>query len=163
MATVRLTTRKEMENLFSIMGIDLRLDEMPNCKAVLDFFILDASSQVGLYIGQRYTLTDLSTNDFVRSITTWIACYRLSARKGNPTLFAGRYQEILEQLEQIKNGELPLDAATRWDMVPTLSNIEHDPRFRDRTSRVDQETSTGLGGTRPQELSDVMLPSVWEG
>ena len=160
--TTQLTSRKEMEHLFTALGIEFRVDQGPKGKLMLDFYINDASSTILAYAGQRYSAADLATSDFIKVRAAWLACYRLSQVGGNPSLFYGRYGEIMEELKNIQNGNLPLpDLSTTYNMVPTLSNIEHDPRYRDRTRRVDTETSTSVGGTRTQETSESPYYGMW--
>ena len=155
MAYTPLTTEEEIKMLFSDSGVDLRLLSAGDASATLDWFIKDATTTVTMYAGQRYEVSTLATDNYIRIAATWIAAYRLSQREGNPSLFHVRYQEIMVELEQIRDGILPLiDANTRWDMVPSISNIVHDPRHRSQTLRVDRDTSTAIGGTRPQDVAD---------
>lgn len=155
---VALTSRTEMENVFTVQGVEYRTNpfsDEPNCVRILNYFIQMASVRVLTYIGQRYATGTLQNHPQARFLATWIACYYLSQRAGNPSLFHARYEEAMQELVDIRDGIMPLlDADTRWDMVPTLSNMEHDPRYSDRTLRVDPETSTGNGGTVTQERSD---------
>jgi len=153
-----LTSRQEMENVWTMQGIELRTNpfsDEPRCVQVLNYFIQMASVTVLKYVAQRYETSTLRVHPQARFLATWITCYYLSQRAGNPSLFHARYEEAMQELTDIRDGIMPLlDANTRWDMVPTLSNMEHDPRYSDRTLRVDPETSTGNGGTVTQERSD---------
>lgn len=154
--TTRYTTRALMGWLFKSLGVEYRIEDSPDCDETLNFFIDDASSQIGAFLEQVYYPADLAGSTWVKIRATWLACYRLSQRGGNPSLFYGRVQEIMDELNAVKNGLLPIPGlATRADFIPSMSNIEHDPRYRDATRRVDPETSTpGLGGTRPQDITE---------
>lgn len=153
-----LTSRQEMENVFTVQGVEFRTNpfsDEPRCVQVINYFIQMASVKVLSYIGQRYEVATLRIHPQARFLATWIACYYLSQRAGNPSLFHARYEEAMQELVEIRDGIMPLlDANTRWDMVPTMSNMEHDPRYSDQTLRVDPETSTGNGGTVPRIMSD---------
>jgi len=151
---VRFTTRAEMNKLFSRMGVEVRAGLEGDCNDNLDFYIDDATQELRQYIGQLYADADLNTSLWVRIRCTWVACYRLSQMGGNPSLFRGRYDQILAELTSVRDGLLPIpDLATARDHVPSMSNIEHDPRYREATLRVEPNTSTGMGGTRIQEIS----------
>jgi len=156
--TTRFTTRPEMEKLFSAMGVEFRLEDADDCDEVLNFFIDDATQLVLQYAGQLYSSTDMNTSTWVRIRCTYIACYFLSQRLGNPSLFFSRYEQILDELQRVQQQLLPIpELATSQDMVPCMSNIEHDPRYRERTLRVEPETSTGANSSK-QDLSNQLLP-----
>jgi len=157
-----LTTREEMEFVYSLQGVETKIFHEAKCVRILNWFIQQATVRVLTYLKQRYDTTTLNVHPVPRGYATWIACYYLSQRSGNPSLFYSRYEETMDELQRISTGELPLlDANTSYDFVPSMSNMEHDPRYRDRTLRVDPETSTQQGGTRPQETSESGLPGVY--
>lgn len=157
MSQTRYTSRAEMAYLFRAQGIPNRLGEDGfDQDDILNWYIDDASSSIGIYLEQRYLPADLATSPWVRIRATWWACFLLSQMGGDPSLFSRRVEEIKEEVKLVANGTLPLAGlATRADFVPSMSNIEHDPRYFDATRRVDQTTSTpSTGGTRPRDLSD---------
>lgn len=160
---IRYTNRATMEKLFSQQGIEFRIGEADDCNDVLNFYIDDATSTIDSYASQIYLESDLATSQWVKIRATWLACYRLSQSGGNPSLFYTRFGEIMEELKQVRDGTLPIPGlATREDLVPSMSNIEHDPRYRDTTRRVDTATSTpNAGGKRPRDLSDDPFVSLW--
>jgi phage gp36-like protein len=160
---IQLTTRKEMARLFKGQGLSFRTDlEDGDCEEMLGMYIDDATSTVLSYLGQRYESLPLSQSPWVRIRATWLACYYFSQTGGSPSLFYGRYQAIMDDLKAAKDGSLPIldnngdPLPTRWDMVPSMSNINHDPRYRAQTRRVDPDTSTpDMGGTRERIISDI--------
>lgn len=159
---MQFTSKAEMQRLFSACGVNYRMDDADDPEDTLDFYIDDATSTMQMYAGQIYDMTSLNTSKWVRIRTTWIACYRLSQRMGNPSLFFNRYDEILQELQKVQLQQLPIpELATSVDMVPTMSNVEHDPRYREKTLRVESEVSTGATSGR-QDLSNQLLPEwLW--
>jgi len=159
----RFTSRSEMEKLFTRIGLEFRVAQQPNCQDTLNFYIDDATSTIQAYAGQIYSDASLNGSTWTRIRATWIACYRLSQMGGDPSLFYARYEEIMEELKKVLEGTLPIPGlATSEDFVPAMSNIEHDPRYRDSTRRVDAETSTpNTGGTRPRDISEQPIFSLW--
>lgn len=152
------TSRTEMNRLFSAQGVEFRLDDAFSCEDDLNFFIDDASSTVDQYASQVYLPADMYTSKWVRIRTTWIACHLLSQRQGNPSLFFGRYEQILDELQRVAQQALIIpELSTREDMVPTMSNIEHDPRYREKTLRVESTVSTGSTSSK-QDLSNQITP-----
>jgi hypothetical protein len=156
------TSKVEMQRLFSACGVNYRMDDADDPEDTLAFFIDDASSTVDMYAGQIYNQSDLNTSQWVRIRATWLACYLLSQRMGNPSLFFNRYDQILQELQKVQQQQLPIPGlATSVDMVPTMSNLEHDPRYREKTLRVESEVSTGATSSK-QDLSNQLLPEwLW--
>lgn len=163
MSQTKFTSRDEMERLFGHMGVALRLEGANDQEATLNFFAELASSQVQQYCGQFYSAADMETSEWVRHRCTWMACYLLSQRSGDASLFYGQYDQFLNDMQQVANGSLPIPGlATAEDMVPALSNIIHDPRYRYETLRVESRTSTGTPNSSKQFRSDSILPEwVW--
>lgn len=163
MPTYRYTTREEMSHLFTAIGVEFRLEGSPDCQLRLNFYIDDATSYIDQYLSTMYNQVDLNSSTWVRTRATWIACYRLSQVGGNPSLFGGRFEEIVEELQKVKDGSLVVpELGTKWDLVPSMSNIDHDPRFRARTRRVDGETSSpSTGGTKSRDMSEDWWNGLW--
>jgi len=158
----RYTSRAEMERLYSPRGLEYRAGTGFDCQTTLNWYIDDASATIDAYAGQIYAKADLATSTWIRVRATWIACYRLSQIEGNASQFIGRYDEAMDELRQVKDGLLPVpDLSTSIDVVPSMSNIDHDPRHRYATLRVQPETSTAVNGSR-QFLTANWLPEwMW--
>lgn len=156
------TTKAEMSKLFSACGVDYRIEDESDPESSLEFFIDDASVMIDMYAGQIYSSSDMVNSKWVRIRATWMACYFLSQKNGNASLFFNRYDQILQELQKVQQQQLPIPGlATSVDMVPTLSNIEHDPRYREATLRVEPQVSTGASSSK-QDLSNQILPEwLW--
>jgi hypothetical protein len=156
------TSREEMEKLFSACGVELRLVCASDKDEALDFFIDDATLMIRQFAGQLYGDADLNNSAWIRIRATWIACYLISQRKGAPSLFFARYEQIIQELNMVKDGLLPIpELSTSIDAVPALSNIDHDPRFRYKTLRVQTENSTATGGSKQTPSYNFMPEWLW--
>jgi hypothetical protein len=91
----------------------------------------------------------LVNNRWVRRTTSWIACYILSMRRGNPKQFVAKYQEALIHLLAISEGHRPIfdengnPVPVSSDLAPAHSNLAVDDRWVRRKLRVQRETSSG--------------------
>lgn len=161
MPQTQYTTRADMELLFTRLGVNLRTARYGDSTDAIDFFIDDASTTIDQYASQWYYPADLATSRWVKIRATWMACYLLSQVAGNPSLFYTRYDLIMQELDKVQQGLLPIpELNTRADMVPSMGNIEHDPRFREKTLRVETEVSTGENGKRNESYT--ILPDwMW--
>lgn len=149
-------TRADIESVFSHTGVSLRVDDLTN-STVLDNFwnelIYEATDIINQYCEMFYAPSDLATSYWVKTRAKWVGAYLLSQRRGNPALFLQRYEEIIEELIAVSQGELLIPRLpTREDLVPTLSNQVVDDRFRIRKLRTHPEISTGNSSGR-QDLS----------
>lgn len=139
------TTRKEMERLFSNRATVLRIDDM-NTVDQDEYFlelIEDASDIINSHIENVYDYADLANSRWTRIRATWIACYLLSQRRGNPAQYLSRYQEILEELEKVRLGIIDIPGLAKRDHnQPVMSNLHVDPRYPVRSLRVIETIST---------------------
>lgn len=160
------TSRAEMEELFSRLGVDSRIDDdqsasvntpydftraedQPNEETYLDFIILNATELINQYLYLYYDPLVLTDNRWTRMVCTWIACYLLSKRRGNPELFTTEYEQYIETLKLIAKGPgvngnpLVPRAALRFDLRPSHSNIVIDDHYTQSKIRVQETTSSG--------------------
>lgn len=156
------TTQAEIQGLFSQVGVMIRLDDLdpPGFKNALEGFIDEATGIIDQYAQYFYDPADLANSTWVRRRCTWIACFLLSQRKGNPALFFRRYEEILDELERVKIGDLMIPGLpTSADLTPAMSNLTVDERFHVRKLRV--HTSISAGGTSSRQDIAPFLPYEW--
>ena len=150
------TSRADIEGVFSAVGVSLRVDDLTSTTALTAFWndlIYEATDIINQYCEMYYAPADLATSYWVKVRTKWIGAYLLSQRRANPALFLQRYEEIIEELIQVSQGMLIIPRLpTRSELVPSLSNLIVDDRYRIRKLRVHPEISTGRTSSR-QELS----------
>ena len=156
------TSRDEMEGVLSQTGINLRIDDIDvmDSEGVLDSFFYDATLVIDTYTQHLYYSQDLYSSYWVRIRASWLACYYLSQRRGNPALFQVRYNQILEELERIMDGELLIPGLpTAYDITPAMSNVVVDERFAIDKIRVHPSISTG--GTSSRQSLSPRFPFDW--
>jgi phage gp36-like protein len=158
MAGTRLTyvytSAEEMRRLFSERAVVLRLDDM-NGPAQTEYFLElaeDASDIINEYVENIYDQSDLVNSRWCRIRATWIGCYLLSQRRGNPAQYTQRYQEILAELEKIRLGIIDIPGLAKRDHnQPVMSNLMVDPHYPLRSLRVIETLSTHNASHSNQE------------
>jgi len=158
----RYTSRAEMQRVLGASGIDLRSDDLGGSEdsSMIDEVTGEATEMINFYAGLNYDEKDLETSFIVRRWATWIACYLLSQRRGNPALFSDKYEETIALLEEVyKFNRIIPRLPTREDLTPAMSNLHIDDRFRTHKIRVHPTISTG-GTYGKQDLSP-RFPFEW--
>jgi hypothetical protein len=103
------TTIDEITDIFSQDAVDLRTDDLTDpiiSAAAMARLIADATNIIYQYTWLIYNVTDLSNSDWVRTRASYIACYLVSMRRGNPGQYIDRYNSILEELKLIMSRDL---------------------------------------------------------
>jgi phage gp36-like protein len=156
------TTIEEMEHVLSPLGVQLRGDDNDDGTidpGVIEDCIDEATEWVNLYVSTRYSENSLNTSSWTRAITTRLACYLVSQRRGNPALFEAETERILNWLTMIKNGQLRIPRLPdRMNLIPSMSNYRVDDRFSINKTRVQPSISTGASYGK-QDL-DPNLPLI---
>lgn len=143
------TTDQEIENLLSENGVNLRTLNIASGQigAFLLRCIQRAIHEVRLYTDQKYAPADIEDLAIVRDWVTYIACYYLTKREGNPGLYAGDYDEIIFKLEQLRDGITQLPGVEHRNNYPALmQNVIVDNRFSSNQIRVVRHGSTTTKG-----------------
>lgn len=145
-----LTSREELEFLFSLHGVDLHTDHIsPDMED--DFFttlIHRATRHVFSYLGTRYELEQLATDVRIREIATYWAAYKLSHHRGNPSIFESEYIDGIEELERIREGTLFLGVPTTPRAVMQSGVVD----LRACSYRI-QPTNLGTSYVYPKQRS----------
>lgn len=141
------TSRKEMEELHSEQGLNMAMDDQSDDDDVLDTLIQRATGRVNQHLNKVFDSVDLQNSQRVREIATIIACYLLSVRRGNPSLYMELYLEAMEDLRDIASGELYLAELPRSSGSPiNMQNISSDNRYPFTPMRVDPISATKITG-----------------
>lgn len=151
------SSRMEVESIFSVMGVDVRLDDDddgvvsppgtgPNApdeeEDRLTHAIAEATDLVNGYLAQHYSPTNLALVRRVRRWTSWIAAHILSRRRANPGLFCDEYERALEEMQLILEGKQILFGVPKSGQhMPMMSNFVINRNFRTQPQRVDQGSS----------------------
>jgi len=154
------TSEAEIKRVISTSGFDLRVDDLADTLDAITDIVEEATDMVNFYCGLHYNESDLETSPLVRRWTTWVACYLLSQRRGNPAIFADRMGEVLALLEEVSRHDRIIPRLpTREDLTPAMSNVHIDDKFRTHKIRVHPTISTG-GTYGKQDLSP-RFPFEW--
>ena len=140
------TSKAEMESLISFAGVDLRLDDLgeADMTQVILEIVEEATDVVNEHCLGRYEATDLVDSRWVHSVATWIGCYLLSQRRGNPALFSERYEQVITRLEDVQHRRKNIPRVPeRANMIPAVSNVRVDDRYMKNKVRVERSISTG--------------------
>ena len=165
------TSQGEIERLFSQQGAasnvdDYMSDETPPSSdvvfqaAVWDDVCCAATDEANLYLINFHEPADLYGSRWVRTRTTWIACYYLSMRRGNPGYFKTLYEHAIDDFGKINESRPVPRLALNSSFTPALSNIRIDDRFLVAKERVEPTISTG-GTSSRQHLDPSPYIGPW--
>lgn len=137
------TSQAEIERVWGETGVDLRTDDLVDTATLFTEIVAEATDTINIYLTRRYTPATLENHAWIRRAATWIGCYLLSRRRGNPGQYYEEYQRIIDILEKIQANVQDLPRAiVRADSVPAGTNYTVDERYNQTKVRVQQATST---------------------
>lgn len=141
------TSREEIQRLLSDDGEELHSDDFYDNSELMQEIIERATGRVRQYMRKSYDDSDLANSPRIREITTIIACYLLSIRRGNPSLYQEQYVEAMADMQAIVDNILYLDELPRSSNAPAfMQNVSSDNRTPFTPMRVDMITSTRTTG-----------------
>lgn len=141
-----LTSREEIERLYSQTGVNLREDDQSN-DDIINEIVAWASETVESYTLSHYNTTDLVSSPYTRRRATILGAYYLSMRRANAPQFVAEAKRVLEDLEAIQKNQLLIpDAVVRAADVPCISSYRIDDRYIINKQRV-----VGSQSTNPYE------------
>lgn len=153
------TTEEEMQRLFSEVGVQMHSDDFVDNSEVLYEIIERATGRVKQILNKGFDDSVLHQSPRIREIATIVACYLLSVRRGNPSLYAEMYIEAMADLESIANGDQYLSELPRSsNTLVVFQNVSSDNRFPWTPIRVDWLTSTR---TVSGQFLNRTIPFVW--
>ena len=104
--TTQLTSLQEIQDVFSSEGVENHLEDLIDNPAALDVIVDRASERVFLYLRTKFLEEDVAVSVWAREQATYIACYLISIRRGNPSLYTDLYAQALIDLELVRDGAL---------------------------------------------------------
>lgn len=154
----------EVQNIWSEDGVMRRTDDDP--EDVLDSsevtaVIAQASSRIDMYLGRRYSSSALNGNAWVTWCCAYLSACLLSKRRGNPCpeSIGAECQQYVEWLKEIRDGLMDVpDTAPEHDVLPAVSNLTVDARWR--RTKVRRVASTSTRDNPPP--SPVKRYDAWE-
>jgi hypothetical protein len=119
---------------------------------MINEIVIRATETVLQFLRGRYVVSDMANSYWVRMKATFIACYYLSLRQGNPSLYGDQYQEAMLDLAMARDGIINPGLATPARIVvqtPMMDSRYFNP------SRIDPLKSSKIysGQRLPFRLS----------
>ncbi len=92
--TTLLTSREEIERVYSTIAVDIRLDDLSedNATTMMDEIVEAATDTLTSYTLRYYNTLNLANSKWARRRATIIGCYYLSMRRANGTQFSLEFQ-----------------------------------------------------------------------
>lgn len=100
----QFTSLSEIQRVFSIEGVDNHSEDVLGDSTVINELIYRATETVLQFLRGRFDQSDMASSYWVRMKATYIACYYLSIRQGNPSLYGELYNEAMLDLAQARDG-----------------------------------------------------------
>ncbi len=111
---------------------------------LVDDAIEQGAVAMNAFLQQRYTLSELTSNDWAKWCNATLAAECITARRGNPEMFVERAERYRGWLEDIADGKMPLpEASPTFDSRPTVSTFDVERWRKDAPVRVVKDQSTG--------------------
>jgi len=142
------TSLTEMERVFSESGIDLRSDDFIGSEYsdLIVSIINSATVRVKTILNKLYDDVDIYENIRVREIATYIACYLLSIRRGNDSLYLGEMLQGMDDLQDMVDGDLFIDAPRKSEISVNILNFTTDNRNPHFPIKVDYLSNLTMQG-----------------
>ena len=138
-ATTLFTSLEEIERVYSEAGVANHSEDYADNTEVIDEIIMRATETVLQFLRGRYSESGMINSYWVRMKATFIACYYLSVRQGNPSLYGDLYAESMLDLAQARDGIINPGLVTGARVI--LQTPMMDSRFF-QPGRINQNRST---------------------
>ncbi len=154
-APLLLSSRPEVESIFSIDGIDLRIDDdddgvtdgtggTANDTQLLIDALIEGSDDAYQKLLGNYEDVVLETSTWVRRRVSYIVCNIISIRKGNPAQYCEQAEKYMKAFVDIQHGrEFIPRLKPRFNRQPTMSNVIVDHWHGVQKLRVLVDASEG--------------------
>lgn len=147
-----LTDRDGVQQVLGRTGVDKRIDVDRTRvlsaaeQATLTFCLNYGTEFTWAWCGNRITLTTMATSWLFYTWSSIVAAYLLCLyRAGSvPASLQSEYEATLALFEKIHNGSFkPASVAAASGAGVAIDNVRYDPRYRNKTIRVQQSISDG--------------------
>lgn len=137
----QFTSLDEIRRVFSVDGVNNHVEDFlaEEFTLVINEIIVRATETVLQFLRGRYVVSSMAASYWVRMKATWIACYYLSVRQGNPALYGDQYQEAMLDLALARDGIINPGLNTPMRVISQTPMM--DSRFF-HTNRIDPSRST---------------------
>ena len=152
MATTTYCDRSDIDDVLSEHAVDRMIDDDHDGVveatelARVTTAIEKAAGRINATVQKRYTLSDLSGNDWLKFVNATLAALTLMRRRGNgvPPSLQEEADEYLEDLNDIKAGRQDIPEQNEsFDFAPAVSNYRASRADGIAKVRVNTQISTG--------------------
>ncbi len=166
------TSQAEIERYWSKRAAALHVndfddDEVPDFDNeqfqtdVWEEIVTGATDEANFYLLRFHQAADLANNRWVRTRATWIGCYLLSLRRGDPGYYTTLYERAIGDFQRVDETHPVPRLGLKTEFTPAMSNIRIDDRFRVAKERVEPMISTG-GTSGRQHLDPDVALEPWQ-
>lgn len=154
------TSETEIRRLISSTGANQWIDDIPDdYDDFLVEVINDATGTINSFLERFHDPDQLYQSYWVRRRATYLACYYLTSRRGDPGIFGEHYDRIMGELDAAAEGVLQVPGVPySTGMLAVMQNVTVDQRFTYSKSRVRKSISTDTSGREPLSIT---IPYEW--
>lgn len=139
------TSYREMSMVFSKEGVANHTEDWKTDEALI-YVMEQATEEVLQFLRGKFSMEAMLASRWVRIKATYIACYLLSIRQGNHSLYGDLYNKALMDLVDARDGVVNTGMPTYLPAI--VQTPMHDARFL-REGRLNPLQSTQIyGGQR---------------
>lgn len=166
-----LCTIDDVISIYGQAGVNLTsADEYtpgsPDADHVADA-IERAEQEVLGYLNRQYEPSQIEGNTWVKWVCAYLAVGELAIRRGNSlhASISSKIENLRAQLIQVLNGKIiPPGLTPHRELMPAMSNLTIDSRYRAAKIRVQQVVSSGRSDSTKKRFREVYAGSLtWWG
>jgi hypothetical protein len=140
---ILFTSDEEMDRQISVSGVEWHVDDQSDDADVRLEVRERATGTAKAKLNKLFADSDLANSPWVRHRVTIIACYYLSIRRGNVSIYESMHFEALDDFDKLINGEYFIQELPVSNSPPIMvQNYRTDNRFPFTPVRVDLLNST---------------------
>jgi hypothetical protein len=139
--TDQFTSLSEIQRVFSVEGVDNHTEDFLADTTVINEIVYRATETVLQFLRGRYAVADMANSYWIRMKATYIACYYLSIRQGNPALYGDMYNEAMLDLAQARDGII--NPGLKTELRAIVQTPMLDSRFY-HPARINPQRSTKI-------------------
>ena len=127
---LQFTSLAEIQRVLSVEGVDNHTEDDLSDPTIINELIYRATETVLQFLRGRFDQSDMKSSYWVRMKATYIACYYISIRQGNPALYGDMYNESMLDLAQARDGLINTGLRTTARIVvqtPMLDSRFYNP------------------------------------
>ena len=156
---ILLTSNEEMDRQLSTTGTEWHVDDQSDDSDVRLETCERATGTAKAKLNKLFADIDLANSPWVRHRVTIIACYYLSIRRGNVSIYESMHFEALSDFDKLIDGEYYLSELPISNSPPLLvQNYRIDNRFPFTPVRIDQLNSSKIVSGQTNVIGWVPFP-----